>query len=160
MVYILGILVLFWCKNNRPPRLPLKLQISTSHWRFEGPEMLFGTALPFSYSVIMNINLCNGYTFICLHSFIILVIIRLPWCNISKGQFHPGVGSRTKRQALENIVQQINASFPVVVCTSEECDVLQYEATGVGGMWECSNWKVADGILWQTQVITAALPHF
>ena len=39
--------------------LPLKLQILTSHLSFEGPEMLFGTAVPFSYSVILNINLLN-----------------------------------------------------------------------------------------------------
>lgn len=50
------------------------------------------------------------------------------------GRFNPCVSEHTKRQAWENTMQQINASFLLDVHTSEECKtwwcVLQSEAKG------------------------------
>ncbi len=54
--------------------------------------------------------------------------------GILKGKFGPGVTSQGKKQTWELIAQNINASFPLVVRTSEECEkhwyVLQSKARG------------------------------
>ncbi len=54
--------------------------------------------------------------------------------GILKGKFGPGVTARGKKQTWELIAQNINASFPLVVRTSEDCEkrwyVLQSKARG------------------------------
>lgn len=54
--------------------------------------------------------------------------------GILKGKFGPGVTARGKKQTWELIAQNINASIPLVVRTSEDCEkrwyVLQSKARG------------------------------
>ncbi len=45
---------------------------------------------------------------------------------VLREKFGPGVTVQTKRNAWERIVQQIDASFPLVLCTSEECEKRWY----------------------------------
>lgn len=46
--------------------------------------------------------------------------------GVLRGRFGPGVTQQAKRQAWENIAQQINASFHLLVRTSEECEKRWY----------------------------------
>ena len=46
--------------------------------------------------------------------------------SVLRGKFSPSVTVQAKKQAWDTIAQQINASFPLVVRTSEDCEKRWY----------------------------------
>ncbi|CAL9695393.1 unnamed protein product [Knipowitschia caucasica] len=46
--------------------------------------------------------------------------------SVLRGKFGPTVTVQTKKQAWETIAQQVNASFPLIVRTSEDCEKRWY----------------------------------
>ena len=46
--------------------------------------------------------------------------------SVLRGKFSPSVTVQAKKQAWDTIAQQINASFPLVVRTSEGCEKRWY----------------------------------